>query len=354
MPQSDPSRTEDPTKKQLDKARDEGNVPKSQELPKAVITLVGLVTIYYLVGYISGHIKWIFSWVFEEGITFRASPVNVMELFLMLVKRLAWILLPVMFFLALAAFLVQRLQVGPLWTTKALQPKFNFLNLAGGLQKIFISPKVFINLGKNVLMAFAVGIAPYIVLKQEAANILPLFYASPEGIAIFILKLAYKMVIYALIPMIIIGLADLVYARWDYNEQLKMTKDEVKDERKQMEGDPQVKSQQRQKMMESMAQRMMEDVPKADVVITNPTHYAVALQYDAFKAPAPIVVAKGVDALALRIKEVAQENNVPIRENKPLAQALYKQVEIGEMIPEEMYQAVAAILAKIRNTRRHG
>jgi len=133
-----------------------------------------------------------------------------------------------------------------------------------------------------------------------------------------------------------------------------MTKHEVKDERRQAEGDPKVKQKQRQKMLETIAKRMMEAVPKADVVITNPTHYAVALQYDPLTAPAPIVVAKGLDHLALRIKDVAREHNVPIHENKPLARALYKQVEVGDMIPEEMYQAVAAILAQIRRASSSG
>jgi flagellar biosynthetic protein FlhB len=161
------------------------------------------------------------------------------------------------------------------------------------------------------------------------------------------LEMGMKMVKYAMLPMLVIAIADLWYTRWDYEENLKMTKDEVKDERKQAEGDPAVKAQQRQKMMEVMAQRMLENVPKADVVVTNPTHYAVALRYDAVEAPAPVVLAKGVDHLAERIKEVAREHRVPIRENVPLARALYRQVEVGDMIPEELYQAVASLLASL-------
>jgi flagellar biosynthetic protein FlhB len=160
------------------------------------------------------------------------------------------------------------------------------------------------------------------------------------------------MVTYALIPIVIIAIIDLIYTRWNYNEQLKMTKDEVKDERKQAEGDPKIKAMQQRKMMEFMAKRMMEQVPKADVVITNPTHLAVALSYNPLEAPAPMVLAKGADHLARRIREVAEENHIPIREDKPLAQALYKQVEIGETIPEELYQAVATILAKLDKFKR--
>jgi len=160
------------------------------------------------------------------------------------------------------------------------------------------------------------------------------------------------MVIYALVPMLVLAIADVVYTRWEYEENLKMTKDEVKDERKQAEGDPKIKQQQKMKMLRVMAQRMLTKVPKADVVITNPTHVAVALTYNVKEAPAPVVVAKGLDYLAEKIKEIAREHNVPIREDKPLAQALYKSVEVGQTIPEELYQAVASILAHLHKFKR--
>jgi flagellar biosynthetic protein FlhB len=174
-----------------------------------------------------------------------------------------------------------------------------------------------------------------------------MFYATPANIAAYILSTGYKMVCYALVPMLLIAIADLVYKFYKYEEGLKMTKDEIKDERKQAEGDPKVKQKQQQKAMEFMAQRMMQDVPRADVVVTNPTHIAVALRYNALEAPAPLILAKGAGPIAEKIKEIARENLIPIQENKPLAQALYKQVEIGDMIPEELFQAVASILAKL-------
>jgi flagellar biosynthetic protein FlhB len=234
-----------------------------------------------------------------------------------------------------------------------MKPKFSKLfNILAGVKKLMISPDAFIKLAKSLLQAMAVGIAPYIVLRQEINNLTPLFHANTEGIITFLLTTGYKMVCYALIPMIIIAVIDLWYERWNYEEKLKMTKDEVKDEAKQAEGDPKVKQKQRQKMMEMMTSRMFQDIPKADVVITNPTHYAIALQYDVMVAPAPLVLAKGTNKVAERIKEVARENDIPIEENKPLAQALYKQVEIGETIPEELFQAVAAILAKLEKFKK--
>ena len=352
MPQDDPSKTEDPTRRRISKAREQGSVGKSQDFTKAVTLLFATFGAYHLIGHMADQIKRLFVWFFQDGINVEMTTQGVYTLFLMVSTRLAVILLPLLLLLCLVSYITLRLQVGPLWAPKVFDFKWRFLDIAAGLKRLLIDPKVFIRLGKSLLQATIVGIAPYLVLKSEAANILPLFFATPEGIAVYLLKLVYKMFTYALVPMLILGIIDLWWQKFEYNEQLKMSKHEVKDERKQMEGDPLVKQQQRQKMMESMAKRMLEKVPKADVIITNPTHFAVALQYDARVAPAPVVVAKGLDHLAEKIKEIARENNVPIRENKPLARALYKQVEVGDMIPEEMYQAVAAILAQIRKTQR--
>ena len=161
------------------------------------------------------------------------------------------------------------------------------------------------------------------------------------------LDLGFTLAKYSLIPIILIAIFDVWQSRYAYHESMKMTKDEVKDEQKQAEGDPKIKSQQRQKMMKLSMKRMMKQVPKADVVVTNPTHIAVALSYNTMEAPAPIVLAKGAGYVAEKIKEVARENRIPIRENVPLARALFKACEIGDMIPEELYKAVAAILASI-------
>ena len=167
----------------------------------------------------------------------------------------------------------------------------------------------------------------------------------------YLLNIGLRMVMYALVPMGIIAAVDFFYTRWEYGENLKMTKQEVKDEHRQQEGDPVVKGKMKQSMMKMSARRMLQDVPKADVVVTNPTHIAVALRYDPLEAPAPIIVAMGADHLAMKIREVAKENNIPIRENKPLARALYKQAEVGDTIPADLFQAVALILAQIWKTK---
>ncbi len=354
MPQKDPSKTEKATPKRRKKAREEGNVPKSQELSKSVLLIGGLLALYITIGLYYQQMTMLMQWFFGPGIEMKFTQGTVYSLLLYVSKALALMLVPTMLFLAFVAYIVMRLQVGKLWSSKVLKPKFKFLNLLSGIKRIFFDIKTLIRLLKSVGMAAAVAVAPYIVLKSEVPKLIPLFYQPPEAIAVHMLTVGAKMAIFALIPLALIGIADLIYTRWDYEENLKMSKDEVKDERKQAEGDPKVKGEQKQKMLAFSQQRMMQKVPEADVVITNPTHLALALKYNPTEAPAPLVLAKGAGRVAERIKEIARENSIPIRENKPLARALYKSVEVGDMIPEEMFQAVAAILAQIYNIKNRG
>jgi flagellar biosynthetic protein FlhB len=348
MAQEDPSKTEKATPKRRKKARKDGSVAKGEEITKVMVLLAGVVTLRFIIGFYHDQFTEIYRWTFTEALNLEMDKATAYWIFTWALKKMAIMVVPFMLVLAGMAYLVLRLQVGQLWTTKPLQPKFGKLfNILGGIKKLMISPQALFKLGKSIFQAAAVGIAPYIVIRQEMDNLLPLFHADTHGIVVYMLSIGYKMTCYALIPMMLIAIADLWYSRWDYEEKLKMTKEEIKDERKQAEGDPKVKAQQQKKMMEMMAKRMFQDVPKADVVITNPTHYAVALQYDPLSAPAPLVLAKGLNRIAERIKEVARENSIPIEQNPPLARALYKQVEIGESIPEELFQAVAAVLAKL-------
>ncbi|WP_432737220.1 flagellar type III secretion system protein FlhB [Maridesulfovibrio sp. FT414] len=349
----DPSKTEKATPKRVKKAREDGSVAKGEEMGKIMTLIAGVIGLRVFIDMYYEQFYEIFHWFFTKGIFIQADRKSIHELFFWCSQKLGIILLPLFLFIAFISYLIMRLQVGKLWTTKVFKPKFSkMFNIMAGVKRLMLDIKTLIRLGKSLLLAIIVAIAPYIVIKQELANFIPLFYSDAHNLAIFILRVGYKMVTYAMIPMIVLAIADLWYQRWNYQEELKMTKDEVKDERKQAEGDPQIKAQQKQKMMAVLRQRMMADVPKADVIITNPTHYAIALRYDPMHAPAPQVLAKGMNNVAERIKQVARENNIPIRENKPLAQALYKQVEIGDIIPEELYQAVAAILAKLNKFSR--
>jgi flagellar biosynthetic protein FlhB len=346
MSREDPSRTEKATPKRVKKARDEGSVSRSGELTKAVVLLAAVLALRYLGEYYYKHFTEIFNWFFTEGINQTLDPQTVYRMFVWSLMKMALLVLPLMIIIAIVAYVVLRLQVGHMWVFKVKWDRIN-LNIGKALKQLMVSPETLVRLGRSIGQAAVVAIAPYIVIRDEMPNLIPLFHQNVLGITSYMLLVAYKMVCYALVPMILIGIADLWYSRWRYDDNLMMTKEEVKDERRQVEGDPIIKQKQLKKMYEVMGRRLKSTVPKADVVITNPTHYAVALRYDVMEAPAPMVLAKGVDRIAKLIREIAIENDVPIHENPPLAQALYKQVEIGETIPEEMYQAVAAILAKL-------
>ena len=351
----DPSKTEKATQRRREKAREKGSVARSQELPKLTVLFAGVFALRLGFDGINAEIRNIFIEFLGQRLLFDATRENVMALFWMLSTKLAIILLPMLMTMMLVAYITQRLQVGSLWKSKIFEPDFsNIFNPLNGIRKLIINPRTLISLAKQTAMAAAIALAPYLILKNKFNEFLPLFYQSTEMLAAFLLGNGYTMVLYTLGPMLVIAILDVWYTRWDYEENLKMSKDEIKDEHKQALGDPQIKGQQKKKMMEVMQRRMLQDVPRADVVITNPTHIACALRYNPKESPAPLLLAKGADNLAEKIKEIAREHRIPIRENKPLAQALYKSVEIGQMIPEELYQAVASILAQLDKFRRFG
>ncbi|WP_428569577.1 MAG: flagellar type III secretion system protein FlhB [Solidesulfovibrio sp. DCME] len=351
----DPSKTEKATPKRRSKARDKGSVPRSQELPKLTVLMAGLFALRLAIGGLGDNLKAIFIQFLGQNTHFEATTDGVSTLMWVLSGKLAMMLLPVLLTMAIVAYVTQRLQVGKVWHSKLFNPDFSKLfNPMGAVQKLLINPRTLVQLGKQVAMAAAIAVAPYIILKSKFNQFLPLFYQTTEAFAAFLLGNGFTMVIYTLAPMVLIAVFDTWYTRWDYEENLKMSKDEIKDETKQAMGDPVIKQQQKRKMMEFMQQRMLQDVPRADVVITNPTHLACALRYDPKESPAPLLLAKGADNLAEKIKEIAREHRIPIRENKPLAQALYRNVEIGQTIPEDLYQAVASVLAQLDKFKRPG
>ncbi len=351
----DPSKTEKATPKRRDKAREKGSVPRSQELPKLTVLMAGLLTVRFQIANLDEELREIFTVFLGQRLSFEPTVDNVNALLWQLSGKLAIMLLPVLCVMAAVAYITQRLQVGPLWAPKVFELNFSkIFNPMGAVQKLLINPRTLLQLGKQIFMAAVIALAPYLILKNKFNEFMPLFYQTTDAFAAFLLSNGFTMVLYTLAPMLAIAVVDVWYTRWDYEENLKMTKDEVKDELKQAMGDPVIRQQQKRKMMEVAQRRMLQDVPKADVVITNPTHIACALRYDPRDTPAPLLLAKGVDHLAEKIKEIARENRIPIRENKPLAQALYKSVEIGQTIPEDLYQAVASILAQLDKFKRAG
>lgn len=347
----DPSKTEKATPKQRDKVRKKGNVPRSQEVSKTITVIGGLLGLYVYISYMAGEFQVTFRRFLTGFMDFHIDKQGIYDLFVWSSVFLAKMILPILLFIGLLVFIAVRKQVGKLWTTEVFKFKFSNFNIINGVKRMFASPKTLIRLGKSLLQAIVIGLAPWLVFRSEFDNFMGLYHSDARGLAVFMLSTGFKMTLYALIPMTVIAIADLIYTRWEYEENIKMSKQDVKEEQKQMLGDPVIKSKQRQKMMETMGKRMLQNVQKADVVITNPTHIAVALMYDAMQAPAPIVVAMGADHLAEKIKEEARKHNVPIRENVLLARALYKSVKVGDVIPEDLYKAVAALLAGLNKFR---
>lgn len=345
-------KTEEPTGKKLDDARKEGQVAKSKEIANATGLIALFLILKFGIGYFGNHFLELFTLVYgriPEMIKLSGGFVPAKQFYGLIggtMFRILLILLPLLLIGFMIAFLSDYFQVKWKVTAKPLQPKFSKISPVSGFKRIF-SAQSLVELVKSIAKVALIAWVAYGTIKDNFDVIYLLFnmplwqgIETAGAIAInFGLKCSF---IY-----IIIAILDFVYQKKKFHKDQMMTKQEVKDEYKQSEGDPQVKGRIRQKMQEASRRRMMQQLPEADVVITNPTHFAVAIKYDTEVASAPVVLAKGEDYLAKKIKEIAAENHIEIVENKPLARMLYYNVEIGEQVPPELYQAVAEVLAMV-------
>ena len=343
-------KTEPATSKKLSDARSEGQVCKSRELDQA-LALVGLfLTLKVAVSFMGSTFLEVFSDIYNkipdtEAAT-ELSTVAVMSYMqhaALLSLKLAGPFFVVGFLIAFVSNLVQ---VKWKVSTKPLQPKLDKFNPVNGFKRMFSKDSLF-ELLKSIVKIAMIAIIAYTSIRSHLQEIFLLYHITLNQAIALVGSIVIDVGLKIAIVYCVVGAVDYLYQKHKFNEDMKMTKQEVKDEMKNSEGDPQIKSKQRQRMQEASRRRMMQDVPQADVVITNPTHYAVALKYDAGTGTAPILVAKGADLIAQRIKEIARENKVEIVENKPLARMIYTNVEIGREIPPELYQAVAEILAAV-------
>ncbi len=343
-------KTEPATEKKLSDARKEGQVAKSREVANGLGLLSMFLVLKFWVGHMGTEFLQVFSGVYSkipEAVKMYNGLVpeeNFRAILRYMVVRLLIIIAPIFLVGFLVAFLSDVIQVKWQITGKPLQPKFSKLSPVSGVKRIF-SVNSIVELIKSIAKIGLVVYVAYSYLKDEKENLF-ILYDIPLMQAI---QLCGELVIdlglrIALVYMVI-ALADFAYQKFKFAKDMRMTKQEIKEEYKQQEGDPQVKGKIKQRMREASQRRMMQDLPKADVVITNPTHYAVAIKYDPEQYDAPIVLAKGEDFLAQKIKEVAKENHIEIVENKPLARMLYANVDVGQAIPPELYQAVAEVLA---------
>ncbi len=343
-------KTEEPTAKKLQDARREGQVAKSQEVTHAAGLMSLFILIRLLYPYMADNFTGFMRYIYGQIPSFITMyygyvPQRTVKTVLnQALLRVLLIALPFMLTGLMVGFITNLVQVKWRPTTKPLRPKLSKLNPIKGFKKIFSTRKLF-DLVKALAKIGIIVAVVYTYFLGYTASVLTL-YEMPLSQAIGLLgHTIVEVGIRIAAVYVIIAAADYVYQKRKFRKDMRMTKQEVKDEYKNTEGDPQIKGQQRRRMMQASQRRMMQELPNADVVITNPTHYAVAISYDAEKYEAPRVIAKGEDYLAQKIKDIAKENDIEIVENKPLARMLYANVEVGEMVPPELYQAVAEVLA---------
>lgn len=343
-------KTEQPTAKKLEDARKEGQVAKSKEIANAFGILTFFLILKFYIGSMGISFIECFHAVYSQipdvirmlGGNLPIASLQIVIRSMML--QMLFIIAPVLLIGFAVALVCDIVQVRWKPTTKPLKPKFSKLNPLKGFKRI-LSPNSLVELVKSIAKLGVIGYMVYSYLKGRAGQILLLYDITLNQAIGLIGEIVIDLGIRIAAVYMIIAFLDYAYQKWKFKEDMKMTKQEVKDEYKNQEGDPQIKGKQKQRMREASMRRMMQQLPEADVVITNPTHYAVAIKYDPDKYDAPYVLAKGENYLAQRIKDIARENDIEIVENKPLARMLYANVEVGELIPPELYQAVAEVLA---------
>lgn len=344
---SDQEKTEEPTARKLEKAREEGNVSISKEISSVMLMFAAIIMLLYTGGYMYRRIET----MFETFFMYAGMPVDNQDQalsYLEMALRFGFeMIIPLLLILLVTALLVNLVQTGGAFSTKAIMPKGSKLSPINGVKKIF-SMKGFVELVKGFAKLFIVGVVIYFTVRSDVNHFLT-FAVRPMGDTLseagsYILMFVSRI----LAALFILSILDAIYQRFQHHKDLRMTKQEVKDEHKQMEGDPHIKSKRRKLAMSMRRQKRLDhSVLSSDVVVTNPTHYAIALRYDPENNDAPIVEAKGQRKRALRIRELAELYGIPIVENKPVAQALFASAEEDEYIPADLYRAVAEILAYV-------
>ena len=340
------SKTEEPSERKIEKAKEEGDTAISQDA-KSFIMFLAMLAVVWMV------IPLMFRWFYGYSIKFIEMPENIpmdaahlqREFISAAVALLKILSIPFVIFIVFGVA-ASISQTGFIYAPKKLAPNWNKLNIFAALPN-FINMRKVVESLKGILKICIIAYVGLIVIKPylDDVNLLPTM--APISILSFIHKIVVLLIFTVVIAIFVLAVADYLYQRYSHLKKLRMTKQELKDEYKEVEGDPLVKSRIRQVRMERAKHRMMENVPRADVVVVNPTHYAVAMEYKMEEMDAPVVVAKGVDFLALRIREIAEEHEIPIVENPPLARALFASVEVDQQIPPEHFKAVAEVIGYV-------
>jgi flagellar biosynthetic protein FlhB len=339
------SKTEKPTAKKLEDAKKKG-VPHSRDLTSVVTLIAAIVALYNTGGYMFSTLKQTCGEILGGVGTYPVTDAGVHSLMIKLMGVMLSVLGPFMLIVIVAGLVATMAQVGFSIHSERLEFSFDRLNPVANFGKLFNKDSL-VEVVKAILKIAIVGYMAYKILRDEMDSIIYLVESDLGGILEFVKHIAFKLVLHTCGVLLILGVLDLVFVKWRFIERLKMTKQEVKDEHKESEGDPKIKGKIRQMQFQQAQRRLRKIIPTADVVITNPTHYAVALKYDRQSMAAPVVIAKGVDEMAQQIKQIARENSVMLVENRFLARELHAQVQENEQIPESLYAAVAEVLAYV-------
>lgn len=343
----DEGRTEDPTDYKIRKAREEGRVAKSQDINAALVLLFPASALIFLSSFFLEECMEILRFFFVRSTQADIRSGMWFGIFVQYFLKLA---LPLALIAMLAGVIANIIQNnGFLFSTKPIQPQFNKIvpNFIRFFKRALFSTEGLFNFAKSLTKVIVLVFVAFLMIRANLPHFIELLTVSFPQAVFFTAGLAAKLLATAALLLLILAIPDYFFQRKQFIDSLKMTKQEIKDEYKELEGDPQVKGRIRQQMQAILSQNAIRNVPKADVVITNPTHFAIAMQWDSKTMAAPMVLAKGADAMAQRIKAIAREHNIPLIENKPLARALYAKVQIGDIIPEEYYRALSLVFAEV-------
>jgi flagellar biosynthetic protein FlhB len=344
-------RTEQATPKRREEAREKGRVAKSREVASAAIIFASLIYFYFNVGGFLDKLMTVSASIFRSVGQTVISVDNISFMMTGLMGRVFFILMPLFSVIFIVSILANVVQVGFLVSPSVLQPEFSKIDPLKGFKRLF-SLNSIVELVKNILKMVTIAVVAYVVVKNEVRNFLLLADQTAWDLLVYTGRVTFKILLSTGWVLLALAIFDYAYQHWEFEKGLRMTKQEIKDEMKNTEGNPLIKGRIKRLQREMARRRMMAAVPKADVVITNPTHLAIALKYDREKEVAPRVIAKGAGFIAEKIREVAGKNAVPLVENKPLAQVLYKMVDVNGLIPENLYRSVAEVLAYVYNLRK--
>lgn len=339
-------KTEKATPQKRQESKRKGQVAKSPEVAAAMIMLGGILLLSFLGGWMLDQLLAIYRINYTQYIGWDLTPKSIRTLFEQMAFEGFKIMVPMALIGMVFGFFGNYIQIGPLFTTEPMKAKLERIDPIKGAKRIF-SVRALVELAKSLLKISIIGFAAFLVLWLSIDELFLLSQKSIADSLSFIGSLVVNMGLAASVILLCLSILDYIYQKYEFEKGIKMSKQDIKDEYKKSEGDPLIKSKIKEKQRQMSMNRMIQDLPSADVLITNPTHYAIAIKYDAETMEAPQVIAMGKDHLALKIKEKAKELDIVIMENKPLARALYSQVEVGDFVPEDLFMAVAEVLAYI-------